>query len=216
MPSAPVPSPMYIRPAFLHTGHDLGRIPNQERMVEKGQELMHLYMIRHGQSHVNLPDWDGGNQDGNTVLQGSGTGSGSKGGVYITPGYSYSLTGMYQVAPDRPWGFNVSAALNGREGYAIPYFFTLSGAFATGSASLQATDSNTEFSLDDTNVIDLRIEKELGWSDYNFTVGVELFNALNESTVLQRRHQMLIGQANHVTEILSPRIFRVSLRFRFD
>ncbi len=24
---------------------------------------MHLYMIRHGQSYVNLPDWNGGNQD---------------------------------------------------------------------------------------------------------------------------------------------------------
>lgn len=24
---------------------------------------MHLYMIRHGQSHVNLPDWTGGNRD---------------------------------------------------------------------------------------------------------------------------------------------------------
>lgn len=194
------------------------------------KRLSNRWMLR---GNLTLQDWEwnvpdseledpniflgGGNQDGNTVLQGSGTGSGSKGGVYITPGYSYSLTGMYQVAPDRPWGFNVSGALNGREGYAVPYFFALSGAFATaGTANLQATDRNDEFSLDDTNVIDLRIEKELGWSDYNFTVGVELFNALNESTVLQRRHQMLIGQANHVTEILSPRVFRVSLRFRFD
>ena len=24
---------------------------------------MHLYLIRHGQSYVNLKDWDGGNQD---------------------------------------------------------------------------------------------------------------------------------------------------------
>ena len=24
---------------------------------------MHLYLIRHGQSHVNLPDWNGGNAD---------------------------------------------------------------------------------------------------------------------------------------------------------
>jgi 2,3-bisphosphoglycerate-dependent phosphoglycerate mutase len=29
---------------------------------------MHLYMIRHGQSHVNLPDWDGGFDEGLTDL----------------------------------------------------------------------------------------------------------------------------------------------------
>lgn len=29
---------------------------------------MHLYMIRHGQSHVNLPDWDGGFDEGLTEL----------------------------------------------------------------------------------------------------------------------------------------------------
>ena len=41
--------------------------------------------------------------------QGSGTGSGSKGGIYINSEWSYSVNGLYQIAPDRPWGFNAAA-----------------------------------------------------------------------------------------------------------
>ncbi len=64
----------------------------------------------------------GGINDDDPVLQGSGTGSGSKGGVYINSKWSYSVNGLYQVAPDRPWGFNLAGNLTGREGYPIPYF----------------------------------------------------------------------------------------------
>ena len=66
--------------------------------------------------------WAAASSEGDAVLQGSGTGSGSKGGVYINSKWSYSLNGLYQIAPDRPWGFNVALNLNGRQGYPIPYF----------------------------------------------------------------------------------------------
>ena len=63
----------------------------------------------------------GGVVDGTEVLQGSGTVSGPKGNVFINSKWSYSLNGMYQVAPDRPWGFNVAANLTGRQGYPLRY-----------------------------------------------------------------------------------------------
>ena len=48
------------------------------------------------------------------------------------------------------------------------------------------------------------------------TKRLELFNALNESTILQRQHRMNLGSSNNVNEILSPRIWRIGFRFRFD
>ena len=63
----------------------------------------------------------GGVVDGTEVLQGSGTASGPKGNVFINSKWSYSLNGMYQIAPDRPWGFNVAANLTGRQGYPLRY-----------------------------------------------------------------------------------------------
>ncbi len=41
--------------------------------------------------------------------------------MFINSTWSYSLNGLYQIAPDRPWGFNVAANLNGRQGYPLRY-----------------------------------------------------------------------------------------------
>jgi hypothetical protein len=160
----------------------------------------------------------GARDDGGPVLQGSGTGSGSKGGIYINAGWSYSLTGMYQIAPDRKWGFNVSAAINGREGYALPFFRRPSSAAENlvGSLSLQATDNADDYQYDDIHIVDLRVEKEFSLKDSRFTVGVELFNAFNESTVLQRQHRLGLGSTDFVREIVSPQVFRLGVRFAFN
>ena len=40
--------------------------------------------------------------------------------VILQSSWSWNLNGMFQVAPDRPWGFNVAANLHGREGYPLP------------------------------------------------------------------------------------------------
>ena len=158
----------------------------------------------------------GGSRDGDVVLQGSGTGSGSKGGVYINSNWSYSLTGMYQVAPDQNWGFNVAASLNGREGYAMPYYSREFGVFNDASSiRVEAVNSADEYRLDDVHVLDLRAEKEFNISDFAFTVGAELFNVFNESTVLQRQHRLRRTNSDHVQEILSPRVARLSVRFSF-
>lgn len=153
-------------------------------------------------------------QDGDPVLQGSGTGSGAKGGVYINSNWSYSVNGLYQVAPDRPWGFNLAANLTGREGYPIPYFTRANRNNIPGATSVQVVDPDA-FRNEDIHVLDARVEKEFTFSDFGLTLGVDVFNALNESYALQRQHRLGIGTSNHVTEILSPRIFRVGARLSF-
>jgi hypothetical protein len=152
--------------------------------------------------------------DGQSVLQGSGTGSGSKGGVYINSDWSYSVNGLYQIAPDKPWGFNFATNLTGREGYPIPYFARVGRSGIPGSANVALVD-NDEYRNPDVHVIDLRVEKEFTFSDVGLTLGVDLFNALNENYVLQRQHRIGIGTTNNVTEIISPRIFRIGARLSF-
>ena len=157
----------------------------------------------------------GGINDGDPVLQGSGTGSGSKGGVYINSNWSYSINGMYQIAPDRPWGFNVAANLTGREGYPIPYFRRLTQGGFPGTTNVEVTSDPDEFRNPDVHVIDARVEKEFAFSDFGLTVGVDAFNLLNEGYVLQRQHRLGTGASDNVTEVLSPRIFRVGARLSF-
>jgi hypothetical protein len=158
----------------------------------------------------------GGIADGTQVLQGSGTASGAKGNVFINSNWSYSLTGLYQVAPDAPWAFNVAASLTGREGYPSRYARRINRAPIADTPGVGidvpiAADADA-FRYPDVHLLDLRVEKEFHLSDFGVTVGADLFNALNESYVLQR--QSILGRTNsdHVLEVVSPRILRLGVK----
>ncbi len=160
----------------------------------------------------------GGDREGDPVLQGSGTGSGSKGGIYINSEWSYSVSGLYQIVPDRPWGINVALNLTGRQGYPIPYFRLSSANRANenfNQDSVQLTTSPDEFRLDDIHMVDARVEKEFTFSDFGLTLGVDVFNVFNESYILQRQHRTFLGTSDNVTEITSPRIIRFGARLSF-
>ncbi|HEV2856077.1 MAG TPA: TonB-dependent receptor [Thermoanaerobaculia bacterium] len=158
----------------------------------------------------------GGSQEGDPVLQGSGTGSGSKGGVYINSKWSYSVNGLYQVAPDRPWGFNFALNLTGRQGYPIPYFQRITVADPNiRTYNVQVTPDPDTYRLDDIHIVDARLEKEFTFSDIGLTLGVDVFNVFNEAYVQQRQHRLGIGTTNHVTEVTSPRILRLGARLSF-
>ncbi|HXT52289.1 MAG TPA: carboxypeptidase regulatory-like domain-containing protein [Thermoanaerobaculia bacterium] len=179
-------------------------------------------------------------RDGEAVLQGSGTGSGAFGAVYINSKWSYNVNGMYQIAPDRPWGFNVAASLTGREGYPIPYWRRISRGAINGPSSvyrnLQVVSSD-EFRNEDVHTADARIEKEFSFSDFGLTLGFDVFNVFNEGTVMQRQPRLQfspnaasppgcaatnscqipagINGPNYATEVLSPRIYRIGARISF-
>lgn len=46
-------------------------------------------------------------------------------------------------------------------------------------------------------------------------LAVEVFNALNEATVLQSQNRLGTSTSDHVLEVLSPRVWRVGVRLRF-
>jgi hypothetical protein len=161
----------------------------------------------------------GGVVDGTDVLQGSGTVSGAKGNVFINSGWSYSLNGLYQIAPERPWGFSLAANLTGREGYPLRYARrigreTIVDAAGTGIDVPVVADADA-FRYPDVHLLDLRVQKEFNLSDLGLTLGVDVFNALNESYVLQRQGLLTKNNANHVQEIVSPRVFRLGARLSF-
>ncbi|MFY9824046.1 MAG: TonB-dependent receptor [Thermoanaerobaculia bacterium] len=166
----------------------------------------------------------GGIVNGTEFLQGSGTTSGPKGSVFINSKWSYSLNGMYQVAPDRPWGFNVAANLTGRQGYPKRYVDrivreTIADNGGSGIDVPVVSDPDA-FRYPNLNVVDFRVEKEFTFSQLSLTLGVDMFNALNESYVLQRQTVIAsngqpVSNGDFVTEILSPRIFRLGARLSF-
>ncbi len=158
-------------------------------------------------------------QDGDPVIQASGTGSGSKGNVYIQSDWSYSLSAVYQVAPERPWGFNLGTSLTGRQGYPQIYFERVfRGTINDGPVGVNVpVEGNlTEHRLDDVHKVDFRIDKDFHIDDFALTVSAELFNAFNESFVLQRNGRTRRANSDYVLETLSPRVFRLGVKVGFN
>ena len=141
-------------------------------------------------------------------------GSGAKANVFLQSGWQWNLTGLYQVAPDRPWGFNVSANIFGREGTPLPYFTVINT--AEGNKSVQLTPALDTVRSDDVLTVDLRLEKEFAATgNVGFTVSLDAFNLFDESYVLQRERRLDISAANFLRETLSPRIFRLGVRLNW-
>lgn len=148
--------------------------------------------------------------DGNEVVTERSAGSGDKGDVFAGSTWSFNVNALYQVAPDQPWGFNLSADLNGREGFASPPYAPVGGP----SRRVQLTDID-EFRNDDLIYFNMRVDKDFKVGNTAFTLSIDGFNLTNENSVLQIQRNLAAGSANQVREVLSPRVFRVGVKFNF-
>ena len=151
--------------------------------------------------------------DGGSVIEGSGTGSGAKGGIYINSEWAYNLTGAYQIPViETSLGFN----LTGRQGYPIPYVHR------TGYIASEQTfkyvlvpEDPTDIRHDDIHNLDLRLAKDFRFGPVGTTFSIDIFNVFNEQTVLQRNTRLAIASANRITEMQSPRVLRLGARLTF-
>ena len=158
------------------------------------------------------PGRGGGDVDGQLYMTGS-SGSG-KGQRYLQSSWTYNLNGMYQVAPDRGWGFNVSANLTGREGSPIGYYRNV--ALRDGSANINLVRDFNDIRLDDVQVVDLKVEKEFSLSGpVNLTFGIDIFNLTNEGTGLSYNDRVGISNAGNLADNIAPRIYRLGVRLNW-
>jgi hypothetical protein len=121
---------------------------------------------------------------------------------------------MYQVAVDRPWGFTVSGNIYAREGYPVPYDQRVRGVNDRLTRNISLLGKNVDqFRVDDVITTDLRIEKEFSSSgNTSLTFGIDLFNALNEATVLAREPTLTGGTADNVQDLIAPRVWKLGVR----
>jgi hypothetical protein len=148
-----------------------------------------------------------------------GNGSVVDGETFVTGGlqstWQWNLNGMYQVAPDRPWGFNLAANLYGRQGYPIVYTRPARGQDGIGR-SIVVVDDITDFRYPDILTTDLRLEKEFRTAgNTSLTFSLDGFNIFNQGQVLSRVTNLAAGRANWVNETVSPRIWRLGVRLNW-
>ncbi len=138
--------------------------------------------------------------------------------TFLDSRWQAHLSGLYQVAPERLWGFDFSANVYAREGYPLPYFVQVVSALDGIARRVQAVEDVDDFRTDDLVTVDLRLAKELPlFGDrLGVTLSADLFNALNEGTVARHELQLNLPRTDFVNETLSPRVWRLGVRISWD
>ena len=152
------------------------------------------------------------NQDGGIVIRTS-SGSGKSAIYQVLPKYQITANGLYQA----PYGINFAANLNMRQGFATPYFRSqvpTADPVAARKSVLVVNDLEGS-RLPTVTLLDVRIGKEFSFQRARFNVDLDIFNALNNATVLGRQFDLRVTTANNVQEIMNPRVLRLGLRFNF-
>jgi hypothetical protein len=158
------------------------------------------------------------NQDGGLVVRQS-TGSGKSGIFQVLPKYQFILTGLYQA----PLGINLAANMVSRQGFAMQYNRTLVDTRTISPAGDANARNKTVFLLEEAGdgrlpsmtSLDLRVGKEFAFNRVRFNVDLDVFNALNASTILGRQYDLRLTTGNNVQEIMNPRVLRLGARFNF-
>jgi hypothetical protein len=157
-----------------------------------------------------------------------GGGAGGKVPVQMYSRWLAKLSALYQL----PWGFDVAATFQAREGWKIPNYVTLAYANSSSWEGLYRANTiylqtATKDSLPAFSNLTFRIEKKIALGAGRIYVMADVFNALN-SAVVNRAYDAYYGtyyvdtetsSANPFNrlynEILNPRVWRLGLRFEF-
>ena len=151
---------------------------------------------------------------GDVVVQHTGQ-DGESGARFLNSQWSFNVSSLVQVAPDRPWGFNVAANFHGREGYPIPYAVSVLSSDQE-VRTVQVTPETDSYRLDDAYTLDVRLDKELRFDELQAVVYLDAFNLLNRRHVLERDRSLDGPWADAVRDIQSPRAFRLGIRLAID
>jgi hypothetical protein len=134
-----------------------------------------------------------------------------KGRVYYTASWQLVLHGLVEL----PEGFEVGAALFGRQGFPQPVYLALTAGL-DGPANVLAVDTLDDARYPSLWNLDLRIGKSVGLGgEAQLALEACAFNVLNASTDLNRFMQANSDAFRRLDAILSPRIVRLGARVTF-
>ena len=104
----------------------------------------------------------------------------------------------------------MSANINGREGYPLPWFWDNFNT-SDGAKDIQVAEVGRD-RVEDIITTDVRIDKDFQFGDLGVTVSVDVFNLFNDGAVLQREFDLSGSRDNFVDQIIGPRVARLGVR----
>ena len=135
----------------------------------------------------------------------SGSGIGN---VYINAKWMFKLSGMYEL----PYGVNVSAFYNARQGYPFERFVQSPSRPKGAGVVSVLIDNVGESRLPNYQDIDFHVERPIKTGSVRFVPSLDVFNVTNYSTVLAIRGTQNASNANNIQQVLAPRVLRFGVR----
>ena len=138
------------------------------------------------------------------------TGSGI-GNVWVNAKWLFKVSGMYQA----PFGFNVSAFYNARQGY--PYERFVQGPSRANGAGipLVVLDPIGASRLPNYQNVDFHVERPVHLGTVRFVPALDIFNLGNYNTIQAIRGTQNATNANQIQAILAPRVVRFGIKFNW-
>ena len=162
-----------------------------------------------GQAGATQQGFSGPQVDGGQLAPRSG-GSG-KGDIFYNARWQAVINALYQL----PGNFEIGTSIFGRQGYVYPVVLRLS-AGNDGALRTLAVPKIDDQRYKNVFDADFRLANNIKIGGRSsMQVSLDLFNAFNSNTILGRNRQANSGAFGQPTDVLSPRILRLGLRFNF-
>ena len=144
--------------------------------------------------------------DPTNIRQQDGVQTGSSNARWVA-----KFTSVYAL----PYGFSVAGFFNARDGFPLNRtILTPSRTGGIGTAGVLVSSYATERYADFYQV-DMRIDKTFRIGKTRLIGSIDGFNMLNSGVVLASTTRQNASNANNVTTLLAPRVFRVGVRLQF-
>ncbi len=142
------------------------------------------------------------------------SGAGAFSNVFVNSRWNGNMSGVYAA----PWGINIGANLLVRQGYPNVQRVNVGGLGGGTATVVLEPVGNRRF--DDVVQLDLRVARDFRvLNAAAFSLSVDVFNATNQRTVLQRSgilvNNRVSGTGDAITEIQAPRVFRFGAKMTF-
>jgi hypothetical protein len=144
----------------------------------------------------------------------SGSGIGN---IYVNAKWLFKLSGMYQA----PWGFNVSAFYNARQGYPQEITVQVPSCSATVTTNCRGNGAGTvdallnpvgETRLPNFQNVDFHAERPVKVMHLNLVPSLDVFNVGISNTIQAIRSRQNATNANQIQAIVAPRVIRFGVR----
>jgi hypothetical protein len=142
----------------------------------------------------------------------AGAASGARNEVFINARWLFNVGALYQL----PAGFAVAGNFFGREGYPYVNYYRFDPGDGLGTRD-NIIGKLSDNRYDNVYELDLRLEKVIEVKPVSITIAADVFNVLNQGTVLQRNARVNLGPGvyNQIIEMQSPRVVRFGARVAF-